>query len=87
MNPTPAIPNTGGLASFMNSTFLEKFGKTNDNKDFLRLQAWTNEAEAEALLLYISDTGTQVLATHKVWCLDGTFQTRPSTFKQVCNHR
>ena len=83
VNPTPAIPKTGDFASFMNSTFPEKFRNTNDNKDFLRLQTWTNEAEDEAMLLYISDTGAQVLATHKVWCLDGTFQTTPSPFKQV----
>ena len=78
----PAILKTGGFTSCKNSTF-QKFRSTHDNKDFLRLQAWTNEAEDEALLHDISDTGAQVLAPHKVWCFDGTLQTTPSSFKQV----
>ena len=35
--------------------------KTNDGKDFLRLKSWTNEDENEAVLVYISNTGAQVL--------------------------
>ena len=83
VNLTTAIPKTGDFASFMTANFPEKFSKTNDGKDFLRLKSWTNEDENEAVLVYISDTGAQVLRTHKVWCMDGTFRTTPSPFSQV----
>ena len=66
----------------MSTNFPEKFSKTNDVKDFLRLKCWTNEEE-EAVLVYISDTGAQVRRTHKVWCMDGSFQTTPAPFSQV----
>ena len=81
VNPTPAIPKTGDFASFMTTNFPETFSKTNDSKDFLRLKSWTYENEA--VLVYISDTGAQVLRTHKVWCSDGTLRTIPSPFSQV----
>jgi len=81
VNPTPAISKT--FASFMTTNFPEKFSNTNDGKDFLRLKSWTNEDENEAVLVYISETGSQILRTHKVWCMDGTSRTTPSPFSQV----
>ena len=67
----------------MSTNFPEKFSKTSDDKNFLRLKCWTNEKEEEAVLDYISDTGAQVLRTYKVWCMDGSFQTTPAPFSQV----
>ena len=71
------------LYSCITTNFPEKFSKTNDGKDFLRLKSWTYEEENEAVLVYISDTGAEVLRTHKVWCSDGTLRTIPSPFSQV----
>ena len=50
----------------LSTNFPEKFSKTSDDKDFLRLSCWTNEEEEEAVLVYISDAAAQVLRTHKV---------------------
>ena len=83
VNPAPPIPKSGDFASFMSITFPEKFTKTNDGAEFLRLKSWTNESEDEALLVFLSDTGAHVLRTHELWLLDGTFATAPVPFAQV----
>ena len=52
VNTTPPIPLSGDFASF------------NADKDFLKRKCWTKEEEEEAVLVYKSDTGAQVLRTH-----------------------
>ena len=83
VNPAPPIPKAGDFASFMSITFPEKFAKTHDGAEFLRMKCWTNDDEDQAMLVFISDTGAHVLRTHKVWLLDGTFSTAPAPFSQV----
>ena len=83
VNPIPAIPKAGDFASIMDGDFPQQFAKTNDGSEFLILQCWTNEEETEAMLVFLSNTGAQVLKSHKVWLLDGTFRSSPSPFKQV----
>ena len=69
------------LHSCITTNFPEKFSKTNDGKDFLRLKSWINEDENEAVLVYISDTGAEVLRTHKVWCMDGNLTNHSFTLQ------
>ena len=83
INPIPKIPKSGDFASFMNGQFPDKFAKTNDGSDFLILQSWIDEIETEAMLVFLSDTGAQILKKHHVWLLDGTFRSAPSPFSQV----
>ena len=83
VNPAPPIPKSGDFASFMSITFPEKFAKTNDGSEFLRMKCWTNDNEDEAMLVFLSDTGAHVLRTRKVWLLDGTFATAPAPFTPI----
>ena len=64
-NPTPALPKMGDYQSFMNGSLPPNFTQTNDGAEFLALQSWTNNAEQEALLVFLSDTGAQVCINFK----------------------
>ena len=67
-----------------NYQFPEKFSKTNDGKDFLRLKSWIKEDENEAVLVYISDTSAEIygeLIRFGTWM--GTLRTSPSPFSQI----
>ena len=42
VNPAHPIPKFGDFVSFMCSPFPEKFAKTNDEAEFLRMKGWNN---------------------------------------------
>ena len=81
VNPTPKLPRN--FEDIINSQLPDKFTKTNDNGDFLILQSWTNDAEQDGLLVFLSDFGADILRTHSFWLLDGTFRSAPAPFTQV----
>ena len=59
------------------------FTVTSDGNKFLQKMAYTDEHETQAMVLFISEAGKNLLANHSVWTGDGTFATAPKLFKQL----
>ena len=59
------------------------FTVTSDVNKFLQKMAYTDEHETQAMVLFISEAGKNLLANHSVWTGDGTFATAPKLFKQL----
>jgi hypothetical protein len=47
------------------------------------MNSWTNNTENESLMVFISNTGADILKTAPVWLMDGTYRISPVPFYQV----
>ena len=53
---------------------------------FVRLR-YDNKSNSDRIILFVSDTGLEILALSFRWNLDGTFKMAPKFFKQVVTIR
>ena len=56
---------------------------TKDGCDFLLKMAKNNEISLEMFIVFLSETGLDILHSYSQWGADGTFSTAPDLFKQV----
>ena len=84
VNPTPKLPKN--FEDIIGCQLPEKFTQTNDSGEFLILQSWTDNFEQAGLLVFLSDLGANILKTHSLWLMDGTFRSIPAPFSQVGFH-
>jgi hypothetical protein len=77
----PALPKT--FRDLMKAEMLPEYTKTADGGEFLILRSWLNSEEKECLMVFLSDTGADILRRADTWLLDGTFRACPSPFYQA----
>lgn len=81
MDPRPELPRT--FADIMKMDLPAKYTTTADGREFLVMNSWTNNTENESLMVFISNTGADILKTAPVWLMDGTYRISPVPFYQV----
>ena len=60
---------------------LDRYSKTADGQQFLQAVKWIDGPDSQALLLFISEHGKEVLRTSTTWTMDGTFATCPDRYE------
>ncbi len=60
-----------------------KYTTTADGREFLDMNSWTNNTENESLMVFISNTGADILKTALAWLMDGTYRISLVPFYQV----
>jgi hypothetical protein len=78
---TGAIPKTAALIM---ENLPDQFKTTSDGSAFLRYMDYSDEAKTKLLMVYISEHGRSVLERSEELYCDGTFNTAPPPFSQVC---
>jgi hypothetical protein len=62
---------------------LPQYTRAADGGKFLMLRSWLNSEEKECFMVFLLDTGADILRRADAWLLDGTFRTCPSPFYQA----
>ena len=65
------------------TAFPPKYTTTADGHNFLLLKDYVSENSEDALVVFMSPFGQQLLQSSKVWLSDGTFWSAPPPFKQI----
>jgi hypothetical protein len=60
-----------------------ELANTVDGKEFMILNSWTNDKELEAVMVFLSDVGADVMRRAPVCMSDGTFFTARTPYYQV----
>ena len=76
----PASPKV--LADLFNN-MPEAFQVTSNGDKFLQSMEYTDDHSTQAMLVFMSETGRNMLATNNFWSGNGTFATTPKLFKQL----
>ena len=61
----------------------DSFKMINNNQQFLQKVVYTDKHNTQALVLFMSDAGKNLVANLRMWAGDGTFSTAPKLFKQI----
>jgi hypothetical protein len=81
-NPTPPLPKS--YSYLMKTEIPENLSKTADVEEFLIMNSWTNICELESILVFMSNSGADIMKKATTWMMDGTFKICPVPFYQVC---
>ena len=74
-------------SAIVNMELPKHFTVTNNNKPFLRVNDYLDEAEEAGCMVFFSNFGLEILRRNPVWLFDGTFGTCPAPYKQVNNYK
>ena len=79
--PRPRLPRTH--EEFMNTTVPDEYSETADGDDLIIFRDWVEEDKTKCMVVCMSSFGADILRTHPVWMMDGTFSSTPPPFAQV----
>jgi hypothetical protein len=81
LNPLPPLPKT--CQNVMKTVIPASLSNTADGLEFLILNSWINDLELEAMMVFMSKAGADMMMRAPVWMMDGTFYTAPKPHYQV----
>jgi len=81
LNPLPPLPKT--FQDVMNTVIPSSLTNTADGTEFMILNSWINDLEEEAMMIFMSDVGADVMRRAPIWMMDGTFFSAPTPYYQV----
>ena len=61
----------------------DTFTKTADKREFIIFKDWVDEDEEEAMVMFMSDWGADILKHHSTWLFDGTYSACPVPSTQI----
>ncbi len=68
----------------MKTEIPENLSKTADGEEFLIMNSWTNICELESILVFMSNSGADIMKKATTWMMDSSFKICPVPFYQVC---
>ena len=82
LHPRPTIPTT--LREYMETEVIaDTFTKTANKREFIIFKDWVDEDKEEAMVMFMSDWGADILKHHSTWLFDGTYSACPVPFTQI----
>ena len=67
----------------MNRVIPSTLTNTADGSEFMILNSWMNDIEQEAMMVFMSDVGADMMRQAPIWMMDGTFFSAPTPYYQV----
>jgi hypothetical protein len=81
LNPLPPLPKT--YQDVMKPVIPASLSNTANGWEFFVLNSWINDLELEAMMVFMSETGADVMRRAPVWMMYGTFYIAPKPSYQV----
>jgi hypothetical protein len=67
----------------MKTVIPASLSNTTDGSEYLILNLWINYLKFEAMMVFMSEAGADVMRRAPVWIMSGTFYTAPKLYYQA----